>query len=82
MLRKVDVGEYPLDLVPLDKDVLSLELDGLFRRVGFCLDLPLLRACVSVSVCFLLCGRLSVCVCVRVSMPSAERTGISHAAVV
>lgn len=34
VLRKVDVGEYPLDLVPLDKDVLSLELDGLFRRVS------------------------------------------------
>lgn len=33
MLRKVDVGDYPLDLVPLEKDVLSLELDGLFRRV-------------------------------------------------
>ena len=33
VLRKVDVGDYPLDLVPLEKDVLSLELDGLFRRV-------------------------------------------------
>lgn len=33
MLRKVDVGDYPLDLVPLEKDVLSLELEGLFRRV-------------------------------------------------
>lgn len=36
VLRKVDVGEYPLDLVPLEKDVLSLELDGLFRQVGWC----------------------------------------------
>lgn len=34
MLRKVDVGDYPLDLVPLEKDVLSLELEGLFRRVS------------------------------------------------
>lgn len=34
VLRRVDVGEYPLDLVPLEKDVLSLELDGLFRRVS------------------------------------------------
>lgn len=33
VLRKVDVGDYPLDLVPLEKDVLSLELEGLFRRV-------------------------------------------------
>ncbi|CAN0176142.1 unnamed protein product, partial [Ectocarpus fasciculatus] len=33
VLRRVDVGDYPLDLVPLEKDVLSLELDGLFRRV-------------------------------------------------
>ncbi|CAN0563735.1 unnamed protein product, partial [Ectocarpus sp. 12 AP-2014] len=30
VLRRVDVGDYPLDLVPLEKDVLSLELDGLF----------------------------------------------------
>lgn len=33
MLRRIDVGDYPLDLVPLEKDVLSLELEGLFRRV-------------------------------------------------
>eukprot|EP00752_Nemacystus_decipiens_P003730 g3436.t1 len=33
VLRRVDVGDYPLDLVPLEKDVLSLELEGLFRRV-------------------------------------------------
>lgn len=33
VLRKVDVGDYPLDLVPLERDVLSLELEGLFRRV-------------------------------------------------
>lgn len=32
VLRRVQ-GEFPLDLVPVDDDVLSLELDGAFRCV-------------------------------------------------
>ncbi|CAM9322477.1 unnamed protein product, partial [Chrysoparadoxa australica] len=31
-LQHVDVREYPLDLVPLDADLLSLELDGFWRE--------------------------------------------------
>ncbi|CAM9643983.1 unnamed protein product [Discosporangium mesarthrocarpum] len=33
VLRKVDIGDFPLDLVPLDRDILSLEMDSLFRQV-------------------------------------------------
>jgi hypothetical protein len=34
MHRAVLQGEFPLDLVPVDDDVLSLELDAAFRWSG------------------------------------------------
>lgn len=61
VLRKVDIGEYPLDLVPLEKDVLSLELDGLFARVRQCQQ-P------SKAIALLSYAELSLCLCVRVDM--------------
>ena len=33
VLNYVSIGEYALGLVPLDSDLLSLEMEGVFRQV-------------------------------------------------